>query len=65
MVVIYGNIFYFADMLQIGCEGKLSKCWTMLQQVKYWWKLNIPFEYSNMWSTKDEGHCIDDISKCA
>ena len=26
MVVIHGNILCFADNLQIGCEGKLSKC---------------------------------------
>ena len=26
MVVIYGNIFYFVDILQIGCEGKFSNC---------------------------------------
>ena len=65
MVVIYGNIFYFADNLQIVYEGKLSKCWTVLQHTKYWWKLNIPFEYSDVQLTRDEGHCVDDVSKSA
>ena len=25
----------------------------------------IPFEYSDMQLTKDEGHQVDDVSKCA
>ena len=48
---------------KIGCEGKLSKCWTVLQHVKYQWKLNIPFEYSNVQLTRGEGHHFDDVPK--
>ena len=64
MVVIYGNIFFFIDILQIRCEGKYFKCWTVLQQVKYLWKLNIPFKYSNAQLTRGKGHSVDDVPKC-
>ena len=57
MVVIYGKIFYFEDILQIGCEGKLSK----LQHAKYWWKLNIPFKYFDTQLTKGRRHHVDGI----
>ena len=54
----------FCRYPSMGFEGKLSKCWTVLHQVKYKWKKNIPFKYYNAQLTKDEGHHVDDVLEC-
>ena len=65
MVVINGNIFYFPNILQVICEGKLSKYWTVLQHAKFLLDLNIAVKYSNAQLTRGRWHHVYHVPKCA
>ena len=59
---IYGNIFYFADNLQLFVKENCLSIWIVMQNAKYWSKWNIPLEYSYVQLTKDAWHHDDDVS---